>query len=464
MASAYAGLRVLLPFLDKFEQPGYSHGKWQTTESGWQIFDFSPDTEAFFHALYDFGIVYDFDWPKWQPEAENLYEYPRELARADTPTLRKLLTVHARKDHFCEGHLAEMLVEGHILAILRRVQVLEESGEEAVVSKSRMWMVRAARGGVLAGDFHEKGVVAIGWNRLGDFSHATRRDEILALVAEAYPDNREQQNIMSASQAYRFRTVMAVGDRAITYDPDRRVYLVGTLTSDYTYDPSVIEEYPNVRTVKWDGEVTRDSLSVPTKNSLGAISTLFRVPEDAAREIESRLKGDPLVETEDEPEDVEQIDLLRDFQAKSHEFIKDKIVALDWDQMQELVAGLLRAMGYKTRVSPRGADRGKDIVASPDGFGFEQPRVVVEVKHRTGSAMGAHEVRSFLGGRHKDDKGLYVSTGGFSKDARYEAERASIPLMLMDADDLVRAIVEHYDKMDPEARNLLSLTRVYWPT
>jgi restriction system protein len=128
-----------------------------------------------------------------------------------------------------------------------------------------------------------------------------------------------------------------------------------------------------------------------------------------------------------------------------------------------LSPGLLRAMGYKTQVSPPGADRGKDIIASPDGFGFEQPRIVVEVKHRPGSRMGAQEIRSFLGGRHKDDKGLYVSTGGFSNDARYEAERASIPVMLMDLDDLVSAVLEHYEQMDIDAKSLLRLTKIYWP-
>ena len=97
--------------------------------------------------------------------------------------------------------------------------------------------------------------------------------------------------------------------------------------------------------------------------------------------------------------------------------------------MQELVAGILRAMGYKTLISSKGADRGKDIIASPDGFGFEHPRIVVEVKHRAGQ-MGSEKIRSFTGGRHKDDRGLYVSTGGFSKDAKYEAERANIPIML----------------------------------
>jgi restriction system protein len=101
-------------------------------------------------------------------------------------------------------------------------------------------------------------------------------------------------------------------------------------------------------------------------------------------------------------------------------------------------------------------------VASPDGFGFESPRIVVEVKHRT-SSMGSQEIRSFLGGRHKDDKGLYVSTGGFTKDARYEAERASIPLTLMDLDDLVMALLEHYETMDIDTQRLIPLRKVYWP-
>jgi len=120
-------------------------------------------------------------------------------------------------------------------------------------------------------------------------------------------------------------------------------------------------------------------------------------------------------------------------------------------------------MGYKTRISPEGSDRGKDIVASPDGFGFENPRIVVEVKHRSGP-VGSQQLRSFLGGRHQNDRGLYVSTGGFTKDALYEADRAAIPISLMSIDDVVSAIIEHYENMDPATRQLLPLKRVYCPT
>jgi len=148
---------------------------------------------------------------------------------------------------------------------------------------------------------------------------------------------------------------------------------------------------------------------------------------------------------------------------KAHELIKDRIMDLDWEQMQQLVAGILRAIGYKTRVVPRGPDRGKDIEASPDGLVLREPRILAQVKHREYSQMGATEIRNFqsiLRGR----KGLYISTGGFSREAKYEAERSSEQLTLIDADRLVQLIIQNYDNFDVETRLLIPLSKIYWPT
>jgi len=327
------------------------------------------------------------------------------------------------------------------------------------------WMVRAEVGGRLFDMFREKSVVAIGWSAIGSLEGLTSREAIARALAPEWPDWKPQTLSMNAGQLYRFRSEIKAGDRVVTYDPSRRVYLVGTISGDYRFDPSVGEDYANVRPVAWEGEVSRDLLTVASKNSLGAISTLFLVPDEAAADLERALKArgpaaEP-AEAEAEAESKEE-DIFKDIQARGLEFIKDQVSRLEWGEMQELVAGLLRAMGYKTRVSPSGPDRGKDIVASPDGLGFEQPRIVVEVKHRKGT-MGAPEIRSFLGGRHADDKGLYVSTGGFTREAYYEAERASIPLTLMDIEHLVEALIEHYDNLDIATKQLLPLKRVYWP-
>jgi restriction system protein len=78
-------------------------------------------------------------------------------------------------------------------------------------------------------------------------------------------------------------------------------------------------------------------------------------------------------------------------------------------------------------------------------IGLESPRIKVEVKHRKNTAMGFQELRSFIGGLRSDDRGLYVSIGGFTKDAKYEAERSNVPVTLIDIDGLLKLIIEHYD-------------------
>ena len=130
--------------------------------------------------------------------------------------------------------------------------------------------------------------------------------------------------------------------------------------------------------------------------------------------------------------------------------------------MEALTAGLLRAMGYYSRITARGADGGRDVIATPDILGLESPHIVAEVKHRK-SAMGTPEIRSFIGGLRPGDRGLYVSTGGFTRDARLEADRSNIPVRLIDLDDFVRLYTDVYDRVDEETRALLPLVRIWWP-
>lgn len=142
--------------------------------------------------------------------------------------------------------------------------------------------------------------------------------------------------------------------------------------------------------------------------------------------------------------------------------IKDRVIQLDWEDMERLVAVLLKAMGYCARVMSKGPDGGRDVVASPDALGLESPRIVAEVKHRKG-AMEASAVRSFISRLRTGDRGLYVSTGGFTKEARYEADRANVPIRLLDLDAFVRHYIEAYDRADDDTRPILPLTRIWWP-
>lgn len=328
-----------------------------------------------------------------------------------------------------------------------------------------MWMVRAGKAGFLAENFEEKSIIAIGWGEIDqDLNSCLDKPSIQKLVEKAYPDQKKGWIMTSTGQISRFRFELSKGDRVISYNTSERYYLIGTIDSDYLFHKDFIPGYSHFRKVNWDGKISRDQISVAARNQLGAILTLFLLSPEIQEEMEGLLQGRSPAEIMGSDESENQIeDLRRDVIEKSHEFIKDKILSLDWEEMQELVAGLLRAMGYKTRVVPKGADRGKDIEASPDGLGLETPRIFVEVKHRTGTKIGADLVRSFVGGRRSTDSCLYVSTGGFSKDAMYEAERSNIPLTLIDSDTLVELLLQHYENLDNDARALVPLVRVYWP-
>jgi restriction system protein len=333
-----------------------------------------------------------------------------------------------------------------------------------------IWMVRGDSGR-LYDEFHERGVVAMGWWELMEAKPGMSREQLAELLRTIRPEYKRGQILSGASQVWRFINEVEQGDYVVTYNPSTRRYLLGKVVGVAKVEPELKElGMPHTRQTQWIGEIDRDTLSVKARNSLGSTLTLFRLPDFAASEVLAAVDGEkrsaaPQGETTDiaaDEEPTETRDLYADTEARALEFIKDRVSKLDWAEMQELVAGILRAMGYKTRVAKSGADRGADIVASPDGLGFENPRIVVEVKHRTGQ-MGSKEIRSFLGGRHKDDRGLYVSTGGYSKDARYEGDRAGIPVTLWELDDVVRYLVEYYDQVDNETRQLVPLKRIYWP-
>jgi restriction system protein len=193
----------------------------------------------------------------------------------------------------------------------------------------------------------------------------------------------------------------------VTYNPSRRVYLVGEVTGPYRYDTSVDPEDAQFRPVRWHGEVSRDLLSVESRNSLGSISTLFRISNEVAAELKKAMTSGQSAKPEATAaaEAIED-DLFKSMESRAREFIKDKVNALTWDDMQELVAGLLRSLGYKTRVSEAGPDRGKDIVASQRNL-LEQGQVY---RAFLLDAVDARRVASLSGDPAKYDDAIAQAT------------------------------------------------------
>ena len=116
--------RAILAFLPALETPGFRFGEVVAKPGQFPYATMAPAAAGLFQALYDNGWVEPFDWSEFQDEAIGFFENPLRLESVDLETIRKLLTLHVRKDRFCEGHFLEMLEKGHIQAILRRLAQL----------------------------------------------------------------------------------------------------------------------------------------------------------------------------------------------------------------------------------------------------------------------------------------------------------------------------------------------------
>ena len=130
--------------------------------------------------------------------------------------------------------------------------------------------------------------------------------------------------------------------------------------------------------------------------------------------------------------------------------------------MQDLVAALLRGMGYHTPfIAPKGKDGGIDIEAYSDPLGTVAPRIIVQVKQQPDTKVSVQKLRELAGLlRREGDIGLFLSTGGFTNDAVSEAKSSSRHIEIMDMKRFIELWKAHYSEMSEEDKSLLPLREI----
>lgn len=164
--------------------------------------------------------------------------------------------------------------------------------------------------------------------------------------------------------------------------------------------------------------------------------------------------------TEDAPENANAInlDLL---ESDAREGIKSFISSKTPYEFQDMVAALLRAMGYHTPfIAPKGKDGGIDIIAYVDPLGAQTPRIKVQVKHKPDTVIGAPDIRALLGVLRAGDIALFVTSGTFSPDAKNTSTNSREYIRLIDGNEFIEMWQEYYDKMTDEDKNMLPLKRI----
>ena len=126
--------------------------------------------------------------------------------------------------------------------------------------------------------------------------------------------------------------------------------------------------------------------------------------------------------------------------------------------LEEFVADLLRAMGYRTTLSPHGGDGGIDITAYKDEL---PPRIVVQVKSQDGDIRET-TIQSLKGAMKEGDYGLFVTLSDYTPNARKYLDQNPI-IRGINGVDLVDLILKYYDQLAVKYRKMIPLKMVYIP-
>ena len=126
--------------------------------------------------------------------------------------------------------------------------------------------------------------------------------------------------------------------------------------------------------------------------------------------------------------------------------------------LEEFVADLLRAMGYRTTVSPHGGDSGIDITAYKDEL---PPRILVQVKSQDGDIKET-TIQSLKGAMREGDYGLFITLSNYTKNARKYLESTPI-IRGINGTELVDLILKYYEDLDDKYQKMIPLKKVYIP-
>lgn len=299
-------------------------------------------------------------------------------------------------------------------------------------------------------------VIAIGWREMGDLSLIEgNRESYYKAYDKVYPNKSKQSIAGSASQLFRFVNEAKVGDYIVYPTKFNRMINIGQIEGEYYFDSNELE-YKQKRKVKWLREVPRSKFSQGALYEIGSFLSFFKVKHYADEFIDA-------INNTKNTKNIQEDDGVIATSETIIESTKDYILKeLDKNykgyDLEDVVADLLNAMGYRTKVSPRGGDGGKDIIAYKDEL---PPRIIVQVKSQNGNVTES-TVQSLKGTMEEGDYGLFVTLSDYAKNAKIYLEKHPI-IKSINGSELADLILKYYDDMSDKFKDIIKLKKVFIP-
>ena len=302
--------------------------------------------------------------------------------------------------------------------------------------------------------FLKNDVIAIGWSDMGDLGNI---DAFKEKYTQIYPDAKKGSIATGAGMLYRFCHEIQVGDYVVFPSKSNREVNIGVVESEYIYDSNQ-PEYVQTRKVKWLQHLPRMVFSQGALYEIGSAMSLFSV-KNYADEFLSVLDKDFMKNYSSDSEDESVGATADDIIEGTKDFIlKELSRQLKGYDLEGFVADLLRAMGYRTTISPQGGDSGIDITAYKDEL---PPRILVQVKSQDGDIKET-TIQSLKGAMREGDYGLFVTLSNYTKNAQKYLDSTPI-IRGINGTELVELILKYYDDLSDKYRKMIPLKQVYIP-
>lgn len=300
-------------------------------------------------------------------------------------------------------------------------------------------------------------VIAIGWHEMGDLSTIdTDRESYYKAYDKVYPNKSKQSIAGSAGQLFRFVNEAKIGDYVIYPTKFNRMINIGQIEGEYFFD-SRETEYNQKRKVKWLKELPREEFSQGALYEIGSFLSFFQV-RHYADEFINALQNGKKVKDNQENDDNAFATSETILESTKDYVLKELNKNFKGYELEDVVADLLNAMGYRTKISPHGGDNGKDIIAYKDEL---PPRIIVQVKSQDGNITES-TVQSLKGTMDEGDYGLFVTLSDYAKNAKIYLEKHPI-IKSINGSELVDLILKYYDDMSEKFKDTIKLKKVFIP-
>lgn len=347
---------------------------------------------------------------------------------------------------------------------------------------TKVWVVRAGRGGEQEQANLGQNVATIGWN-VGDLTQVESREDVREIIDAAFPDDSFGRRANITGQIWAFRSQIQQGDIVVMPSKLRTGYLyLGTCGGTYTYtDDELNAGRRHQIPVIWQQEpVSKSVIKDDLLYSLNAIMTVFNPTRNnaaervlhlfehgkdpgsndalkpAASQPAPKLSASSTTDQVIDPDPTPTLDAIRD-RIRTHLVENFGDHKLTW-----LVADILEALGYQCEVSSPGPDGGVDILAGRGPLGLDSPTLIVEVKSEP-SPVDVKVVRGLHSAmtQHRADQSLLVAWGGVTKPAHREFLRDRTSFRVWDSEELLNRLFATYDRLPADTRARIPLKRAW---